>query len=79
MVPLSTTVVETWSGIDYMQLGPIYPFVGGEVVLWILGLAFWIWFHWTQFRIEAREMQEDAAGAKRPELLAKVFAEEARG
>lgn len=79
VLPMSTTVMQTWTAADLSQIGPIYPFVGSEVVLWILGLIFWIWFHWTQFRIEAKEMQDDDAGAKRPELLARVFADEAKG
>lgn len=79
VLPMSTTAVQTWSGADLLQVGPIYPFVGGEVVLWVLGLAFWIGFHWTQFRIEAKELRDDDAGARSPERLARVFAEEAKG
>ena len=38
---MSTTIVETWA-TDISALGPIYPFVGGEVLFWLLGLIFWI-------------------------------------
>ena len=79
ILPFSTTIVENWTGADLLQLGPIYPMVGSEVILWIIGLAFWIWFHVSQLRIEAKELQDDAAAAKSPERLNKVFAEEAEG
>lgn len=74
---LSTTIVETWSGIDYTQLGPIYPMVGSEFMLFIIGLIFWIGFHFAQAKIENREMQADEDAAKSPERLKRVFAAEA--
>lgn len=76
-LPFSTTIVETWSGTDLLQVGPIYPFVGSEVLLWIVGIAFWIGFHISQFRIEAQELREDEQAAQSPERLNRVFAEEA--
>lgn len=72
----STTTVDTWSGTDLSQLGPIYPFVGSEFLLWILGLAFWIGFHILQAGIEKREMERDARHAREPDRLARVFSEE---
>jgi hypothetical protein len=74
---LSTTIVETWSGVDYTQLGPIYPMVGSEFLLFILGMIFWIGFHIAQARIESREMRDDADAAKSPERLKRVFKKEA--
>ena len=60
---MSTTIVETWSGADLSQLGPIYPMVGTEFVLFLLGIAFWIGFHVLQAGIEKKEMQaEEEAG-----------------
>lgn len=76
-LPLSTTIVQTWSGADLGQVGPIYPFVGAEVLLWIVGIAFWIGFHISQIRIEAQELKEDEQAAQSPERLNRVFAEEA--
>jgi len=74
---LSTTIVETWSGTDLTQLGPIYPMVGSEVILYILGLVFWIGFHFVQAGIEKTEMEEDARAANDRERLKRVFAAEA--
>ena len=43
---MSTTMVETWA-VDLVTVGPIYPMVGSEVVLWIIGMALWIlWQLW---------------------------------
>ena len=74
---LSTTIVETWAGVDITTLGPIYPMVGSEVILYIIGLIFWLGFHFRQAGIEAKEMAADEAAAKNPERLKRVFAEEA--
>lgn len=76
-IPLSTTIVETWRGVDISQFGPIYPFVGTEVLWVIAGLIFWIWFHVSQLRIESRELAEDARIARQPDILRRVFREEA--
>ncbi len=74
---LSTTIVETWAGVDITTLGPIYPMVGSEFILFIIGLIFWLGFHFRQAGIEAKEMAADEAAAKNPERLKRVFAEEA--
>jgi hypothetical protein len=71
-------MVQTWSGTDYTQLGPIYPMVGSEFLLWILGLIFWIGFHFAQAKIEGREMKADEDAAKSPERLQRVFKKEAQ-
>jgi len=76
---MSTTIVTTWSGTDISQLGPVYPMVGTEVILFIIGLVFWLGFHVIQSRIEARELAEDEAAARSPERLQRVFQEEAEG
>ncbi len=74
---LSTTIVETWSGVDITTLGPIYPMVGSEFILFVIGLIFWLGFHFRQAGIEAKEMAADEEAAKNPERLKRVFAEEA--
>lgn len=74
---MSTTQIETWAGADLSQVGPIYPMVGMEFVLFLIGLAFWIAFHVMQARIESKELAADEAAAKDPERLKRVFAEEA--
>jgi hypothetical protein len=75
---LSTTIVETWTGADLSQLGPVYPMVGSEFVLFIIGLIFWLGFHFRQAGIEAKEMAADEEAARNPERLTRVFADEAK-
>lgn len=75
---MSNTLVQSWSGADLSQIGPIYPMVGTEFTLFIIGVAFWLAFHIIQARIEKREMEEDEAAARSPERLRRVFEEEAR-
>ena len=75
---MSTTLVQSWSGADLSQIGPIYPMVGTEFTLFIIGVAFWLAFHIIQARIEKREMEADEAAARSPERLRRVFEEEAR-
>jgi uncharacterized membrane protein len=74
---MSTTTVETWAGADLSAIGPIYPMVGTEMVLLILGLIFWLGFHWLQAGIEKKELEADEQAARSPERLQRVFKEEA--
>jgi hypothetical protein len=73
---LSTTIVETWAGTDITTLGPIYPMVGSEFILFIIGIVFWLGFHFAQSGIESKEMQADEEAARSPEVLNRVFAKE---
>jgi hypothetical protein len=75
---MSTTQVETWAGADLSQIGPIYPMVGTEMMLFVAALVFWILFHVMQARIEKREFEEDEALARSPERLKRVFEDEAK-
>lgn len=75
---MSTTAVETWAGVDISQVGPIYPMVGSEMILFIAGVIFWLLFHIMQGRIERREFEKDEALARKPERLTRVFESEAR-
>lgn len=75
---MSTTAVETWAGADLSQIGPIYPMVGTEMILVVVGVLFWLAFHVLQARIERRELDTDEAAAHSPERIKRVFEEEAR-
>ncbi len=74
---LSITSVETWVGTDISQIGPIYPMVGSEFILLIIGLVFWLGFHFAQAGIENKEMKTGEEAAKSPERLKRVFSKEA--
>ena len=75
---MSTTSVQTWAGADLSQIGPIYPMVGTEMILFAAGLIFWLLFHILQARIEKKEFERDEALARSPERLKRVFDAEAR-
>lgn len=75
---MSTTSIETWAGADLSQIGPIYPMVGTEMILVMIGLVFWLAFHVLQARIERKELDADEAAARSPERLKRVFAKEAQ-
>lgn len=62
---MSTTAVTTWV-TDISQLGPIYPFVGTEMLWYLVGLVFWIAFHVLQGRIEAREFEKEEESIRKP-------------
>ncbi len=63
---MSTTEVTTWV-TNLSDIGPIYPLVGWEVLMFILGLIFWIAFHVWQIRTENQIYEEDLARLQRPE------------
>jgi hypothetical protein len=55
---MATTMVDSWA-VDLATIGPIYPWVGSEVVLWVLGMAFWIGWHIWQGRFENRTYEKE--------------------
>jgi hypothetical protein len=50
---MSTGLVDNWLNID--TFGAIYPFVGSEGFLTILGLIFWFGWHVWQHQKESAE------------------------
>ena len=57
-----STGVESFANLD--QAGAIYPMVGAEGVLVLIGVAIWIIWHIWQNCIENREHQKDIEHAK---------------
>lgn len=55
---MTTGNFTNWAG-DILEIGPIYPFVGWEFAMFILGLVFWLGWHVVQMRIESKEFEED--------------------
>lgn len=49
------------SFVDPAGIGPLYPFVGTEVALAVLGIVLWIAWHILQTRDESREWTEAEA------------------
>ncbi len=57
---MSTNGMTSWA-VDLKDVGAIYPFQGTEVILVIVGLAFWIGWHIVQTRQESAEIAADMA------------------
>jgi len=63
---MSTTEVTSWA-VDLSTIGPIYPFVGTEMLWFVLGLIFWIGFHVWQIGFERRTYDDDMSRMNKPE------------
>ena len=50
--------LDSWA-VDLAEVGPVYPFQGTEVLMFIVGLALWIGWHIWQIRAENAEIEED--------------------
>ena len=69
---MSTTPMTTFQ-VDLATLGPIYPFVGWEMLLVVLAFAFWIAFHLWQIRFEDRTYQAELHKLRSPDRLEKAL------
>lgn len=72
---MSTGLVDNWLNID--QFGAIYPFVGTEVLLTIVGLVFWFGWHVLQHKKESAEFEADLENIKKQGGPGKVLENEA--
>ena len=70
---MSTGNFESWGG-TIADIGPMYPFVGTEVVLSIVGLVSWVGWHIWQLYIEKREYEEEVKECSK--ILDKRLSEE---
>jgi len=73
---MATGMVDNWLNID--TFGAIYPFPGSEMLLAILGIAFWIIWHFWQIRKENAEFKADIDNINRQGGPGKVLEDEAR-
>ncbi len=73
---MATGAVDNWLNVD--TFGAIYPFVGSEVLLAILGYAFWLIWHFIQIRKENAEFQKDIDNIRQQGGPGKVLDDEAR-
>ena len=72
---MSTGLVDNWLNTD--TFGAIYPFVGTEVLLTVVGFAFWMGWHILQIRKESAEFARDLETIKKQGGVAKVLDAEA--
>ena len=67
--------VESWGG-TITEIGPMYPMVGTEGLLVIIGLALWIVWHVIQANRENREYEDQIRKYGGRESLKRFIAEE---
>lgn len=67
--------VTSWSG-NIADLGAVYPMVGSEGVLVIIGLATWIAWHIIQTKIENRTYEDEIRRFGDRETLKKMIGRE---
>ena len=67
--------IESWGG-TITDIGPMYPMVGTEGVLVIIGVVTWIAWHVIQARRENREYEEQIRKYGSAESLERLIAEE---
>ena len=72
---MSTTQVETWA-TDLGQVGPIYPWVGAEVYMFVAAVVLWLCWHVWQIKFESDTYREEAEKHATPENLEKQAAGE---
>ncbi|HWA46823.1 MAG TPA: hypothetical protein VG742_01045 [Dongiaceae bacterium] len=56
---MSTGNFANWDG-NIMDLGPIYPFVGWEGIMVLIGIVFWIGWHIWQIKMENKQLEDEA-------------------
>lgn len=66
-----TTGVESWAKVS--ELGPVYPFVGSELLLFIVCVALWLGWHVWQLRNEARELSIEKEELKDKARTARIL------
>jgi hypothetical protein len=72
---MATTMVDSWA-VDLATIVPIYPWVGSEVLLWVLGMAFWLgWMIW-QLRFESRTYEAELRRLDSPDKLERAMREQ---
>jgi len=72
---MSTGSFENWAG-NISDIGPIYPFVGTEFLLFLLGMAFWIVWQIWQIGHENRTYKQEKQQFGDTESLRKIVGSE---
>ena len=55
--------LENWNGVA--EMGAVYPMIGTEGLLVVIGVAYWIIWHIVNTRKEQDKLREDTAEHKR--------------
>ena len=69
---MTTGSFTDWSG-NLLDIGPLYPFVGWEVFMVLLGFIFWIGWHVLQIRAENSQLENEASQLRQAGSLQKAI------
>ena len=72
---MATGNIESFTG-NMAEIGPLYPFIGMEFILFVLAFVFWIAWHVWQFKMEKREYQAEMDKYVNKEVLQRVLKRE---
>ena len=69
---MTTGNVESWGG-NISEIGPLYPFVGLEGLMVVVGVALWILWHVAQVRTESSSYEDEINRFGDDETLRKIL------
>jgi hypothetical protein len=69
---MQTGNFDTWTG-DLTTIGPIYPFVGLEMMFVVICVVFWIGWHLWQVRMESKNYEDDMKVLQHGDNMAKAL------
>ncbi|MBT4206102.1 MAG: hypothetical protein P8L87_03215 [Gammaproteobacteria bacterium] len=65
---MSTIGYQNWA-VDLAEVSAIYPFQGYEVLMTVVGVIFWLGWHWLQFRNENEELKKNSKSVTDPKTI----------
>jgi len=69
---MSTGNFENWAG-EISEIGAIYPFVGTEFLLWLIGIGLLILWLVIQFRVESKQYEDERKKYGDPATIKKLL------
>ena len=71
---MSTTPISTWA-VDLADVDKIYPWVGSEMIMAVIGLVLWLLWHVWQLKHENEEYRRKVADHANEENIRKSVAD----
>ena len=69
---MSTGSFDSWNG-NILDIGPLYPFVGSEMVWFIVCVAFWLVWHALQWLMEEANYRDDMEVLKKGDNMERAL------
>jgi len=71
---MQTGLIENWSG-QPSEVGPLYPFVGSEMLFFVICVILWILWTLWQIRSENKQCQQENQVLQEPNRLKQAIEE----